>query len=73
MSNFQISVNAVLPVFLLMAAGYLSKRAGIIKEENVGSFNALPLFRAGSAPSGRQSGKSRRTRNVSGGFEHIIS
>lgn len=41
MSNFQISVNAVLPVFLLMAAGYLSKRAGIIKEENVGSFNAL--------------------------------
>lgn len=41
MSNFAISLNAVLPVYLIMAAGYFSKRLGIIAQKDVGSFNKV--------------------------------
>ena len=35
MENFMLSANAVLPMFLLLAAGYLSKRFGILSLEDI--------------------------------------
>lgn len=46
MENFMLSVNAVAPMFLLLAAGFLSRRAGILSREDVPRFNrvAFRLF-----------------------------
>ena len=41
MSNFMICVNAVVPIFLLIATGYGAKRAGFIREEEVPRMNAV--------------------------------
>ena len=41
MENFMLSVNAVLPMFLLLAAGYLSQRFGILTREDVPRTNRL--------------------------------
>ena len=34
MENFLLSANAVAPMFLLMAAGYASRQAGILNRED---------------------------------------
>lgn len=39
--HFVVSLNAVLPVFLIMATGYLAKRAGVIREQDVVKFNRV--------------------------------
>ena len=46
MDNFMLSVNAVVPMFLLLAAGFLSQRAGILSRSDVPRFNrvAFRLF-----------------------------
>ena len=41
MENFMLSVNAVLPMFLLLAAGYLSKRFGILSLEDIPRTNRI--------------------------------
>ena len=41
MNNFLVCVNAILPIFLIMAVGYAARRAGIIREGEVGRFNAV--------------------------------
>ena len=41
MNNFLISLNAVLPSFLIMAAGYIARRAGIIREETIPAMNRV--------------------------------
>lgn len=40
-NHFVVSLNAVLPTFLLLAAGYVSKRAGIIREADIMKFNRV--------------------------------
>lgn len=46
MENFILSVNAVAPMFLLLATGFLSRKAGILSKEDVPRFNrvAFRLF-----------------------------
>ena len=46
MENLMLSANAVLPMFMLLAAGYLSQKAGILTREDVPRFNrvAFRLF-----------------------------
>ena len=46
MENFMLSVNAVAPMFLLLAAGFLSQKAGILSREDIPRFNrvAFRLF-----------------------------
>ncbi|MBR5344170.1 MAG: AEC family transporter [Oscillospiraceae bacterium] len=39
--HFLVSLNAVLPVFFIMAAGYLAKRVGIIQEQDIFKFNRV--------------------------------
>ena len=41
MNSLQICLKAILPIFLITAAGYAAKRAGLIREEEVSRFNAL--------------------------------
>ncbi len=41
MENFMLSANAVLPMFLLLAAGYLSKRFGILSLEDIPRTNRI--------------------------------
>ena len=41
MENFMLSANAVLPMFLLLAAGYLSKRFGILSLEDIPRTNMI--------------------------------
>lgn len=41
MSIFLVCLNSVLPTFILILAGYLSRCAGIIKSEEVGRINAI--------------------------------
>lgn len=41
MNSFIVCLNAILPIFLVIATGYGSKRAGLIREQDVGAFNAL--------------------------------
>ena len=41
MENFMLSANAVLPMFLLLAAGFLSQKAGVLTREDVPSFNKV--------------------------------
>ena len=41
MNSLQICAKAILPIFLITAAGYAAKRAGLIREEEVSRFNAL--------------------------------
>lgn len=41
MENFLLSANAVVPMFLLMAAGYASREAGILNREDVFRFNRV--------------------------------
>ena len=41
MNSLQICARAILPIFLITAAGYAAKRAGLIREEEVSRFNAL--------------------------------
>lgn len=44
MDNLILSANAVLPMFMLLAAGFLSQKAGILTREDVIRFNR-PAFR----------------------------
>ena len=46
MENFMLSANAVLPMFLQLAAGYLSLKAGLLTREDIPRFNrvAFRLF-----------------------------
>ena len=41
MENFMLSANAVLPMFLLLATGYLSKRFGILSLEDIPRTNRI--------------------------------
>ena len=41
MENFMLSANAVLPMFLLLAAGFLSQKAGVLTREDVPHFNKV--------------------------------
>lgn len=41
MSSFAICLNAIAPLFLMMATGYGAKRAGIIHESDVARINAI--------------------------------
>ncbi len=41
MENFLLSVNAVVPLFLLMACGYLAQRLGAVSRQDVPRFNRL--------------------------------
>ena len=41
MSNFLVCLNAILPIFLIMAVGYLCRRVGIIREGEPARFNAV--------------------------------
>ncbi|MBO5638689.1 MAG: AEC family transporter [Oscillospiraceae bacterium] len=41
MENFMLSANAVLPMFLLLAAGFLSQKAGVLTREDVPRFNKV--------------------------------
>ncbi len=41
MENFLLSVNAVAPMFLLMAAGFLSQMFGVLTRDDVPRFNRL--------------------------------
>ena len=41
MSNLEICFNAVAPIFLLIAYGYLAKMLGVIKREQVASINKI--------------------------------
>ena len=41
MNSFWICLNAILPVFIVVAAGYLAKCAGIIRESEVPRMNAV--------------------------------
>ena len=41
MENFLLSANAVLPMFLLLAAGFLSRKAGVLTREDAPRFNKV--------------------------------
>ena len=41
MSNFLISFNAVLPTFIIMAVGYIAKRAKVLKGSDYSKMNAV--------------------------------
>ena len=41
MDHFLLSANAVLPMFLTLAAGYISQKAGILTREDVPRFNRV--------------------------------
>ena len=41
MNSFVVCVEAVLPIFVLMAAGYLCQRLGVIKREAVPAMNRV--------------------------------
>lgn len=41
LENILLSFNAVMPMFLLMAAGYLSQKAGVLKRDDVPRFNRV--------------------------------
>ena len=41
MSNFLVCLNAILPIFLIMAVGYLCRHVGIIREGEPARFNAV--------------------------------
>ena len=44
MESLQISLNAVLPLCLYMAAGYLAKKRGLIDEEIILKFNKVAFL-----------------------------
>lgn len=41
MESLQICITAILPIFLIMAVGYLAKRSGLIRETEVPRMNAV--------------------------------
>ena len=41
MNSLLICLNAIVPLFLMIAAGYLAKRVGIIREEQIPGMNAV--------------------------------
>lgn len=41
MENFLISLNAILPMFLVMAVGYLARRLSLLKREDVFGVNKI--------------------------------
>ena len=41
MENLMLSANAVLPMFMLLAAGFLSQKAGVLTREDVPRFNKV--------------------------------
>jgi predicted permease len=41
LENFLLSANAVVPMFLLLAAGFLSQKAGVLTREDVPRFNKV--------------------------------
>ena len=41
MNSLLICLNAILPIFLIIAVGYLAKRAGIIRENEVSRMNSI--------------------------------
>lgn len=41
MNSFWICLNAILPIFIVVAAGYAAKRAGLIRESEVSRMNAV--------------------------------
>ena len=44
MENFIVCLNAVAPIFIIIALGYMARRLGDIKREDVFRFNRL-IFR----------------------------
>ena len=44
MENFIVCLNAVAPIFIIIALGYMARRLGDIKHEDVFRFNRL-IFR----------------------------
>ena len=41
MNGFQLCLRAVLPAFLIIMAGYASKRAGFVRESDIPRMNAM--------------------------------
>ena len=41
MDHFLLSANAVLPMFVQLAAGFLSQKAGILSREDIPGFNRV--------------------------------
>ena len=41
MDSFLLCLNAIVPIFLIIAAGYLAKRAGIVRVEEIPRMNAM--------------------------------
>ena len=41
MQNFLLSFHAVAPMFLMIMAGYVCRRAGVLKREDVPRFNRV--------------------------------
>ena len=41
MNSILVCLNAIVPVFFVIAVGYLSKRFGVIRESEVSRFNAV--------------------------------
>ena len=39
MNSFIVAINAVLPLFLIIAAGYLARRAGLLDSEALSGLN----------------------------------
>ena len=44
MSSFTVCLNAVLPIFIIMALGYLARRCGAIKRSDVPKLNKLAFY-----------------------------
>lgn len=43
MDSLIVSLNAVLPLFIMMAAGYIAKCMGFLREEDISRFNTIPF------------------------------
>ena len=41
LSNFLVCINAVIPLFILLVIGYLVRRTGLLKDEEVHRFNHM--------------------------------
>ena len=46
LENLVLSLNAVLPMFLTLAAGYISQKAGILTREDVQCFNRVEFVKS---------------------------
>ncbi len=41
MNSFLICISAILPIFLIIAVGYLAKRSGVVREDDVPHMNSI--------------------------------